>query len=147
MKIVLQRVTHASVSVAGRVTASIGAGYVLLVGVGSEDTEQTVVAMANDVVHLRVMADEDEKMNMSILDTNGEILVVSQFTLYADTSHGRRPYFGTAAEPEKAGQLLDRFVLALSDFGVPVKEGEFGAYMQVALVNDGPVTIVLEKKP
>jgi len=144
MKIVLQRVTRALVSVENSVVSEIGSGYVLLVGVGQEDTEDTVANMAETVANLRIMPDENGKMNRSILETHGEILVVSQFTLYADTNRGRRPFFGNAAEPEKAKQLLRSFVSALSGFGIVVKEGEFGAQMQVELVNDGPVTIVLE---
>jgi len=144
MKIVLQRVTRALVSVENSVVSEIGSGYVLLVGVGQEDTEDTVANMAETVANLRIMPDENGKMNRSILETHGEILVVSQFTLYADTNRGRRPFFGNAAEPEKAKQLLRSFVSALSGFGIVVKEGEFGAHMQVELVNDGPVTIVLE---
>lgn len=144
MKIVLQRVTRALVSIENNVVSEIGAGYVLLVGVGQEDTEATLAEMVETVANLRIMPDENGKMNRSILETHGEILVVSQFTLYADTSRGRRPFFGNAAEPEKAKQLLRSFVSALSGFGIVVKEGEFGAHMQVELVNDGPVTIVLE---
>lgn len=116
----------------------------MLVGIGQEDTEEIVTGMAETVAHLRIMPDEAGKMNRSIVDTKGEVLAVSQFTLYADMSRGRRPYFGNAAELEKAKQLLNSFVSALSDFGIVVKEGEFGAHMQVELVNDGPVTIVLE---
>lgn len=144
MRVVLQRVNQASVSVQSSVISRIGEGYVLLVGIGQEDTEETVVDMAETVAHLRITPDEDGKMNRSIVDTKGEVLVVSQFTLYADMSRGRRPYFGNAAEPEKAKQLLNSFVTALSGFGIIVKEGEFGAHMQVELINDGPVTIVLE---
>lgn len=144
MKIVLQRVTRALVSIENNVVSEIGAGYVLLVGVGQEDTEATLAEMVETVANLRIMPDENGKMNRSILETHGEILVVSQFTLYADTNRGRRPFFGNAAEPEKAKQLLRSFVSALSGFGIVVKEGEFGAHMQVELVNDGPVTIVLE---
>lgn len=141
---VLQRVTRALVSVENSVVSEIGAGYVLLVGIGQEDTEGTLAEMAETVANLRIMSDENDKMNWSILETHGEILVVSQFTLYADTSRGRRPFFGNAAEPEKAKQLLRSFVSAISGFGIVAKEGEFGAHMQVELVNDGPVTIVLE---
>lgn len=141
---VLQRVNQASVSVEGSVISRIREGYVLLVGIGQEDTEEIVTGMAETVAHLRIMPDEAGKMNRSIVDTKGEVLAVSQFTLYADMSRGRRPYFGNAAELEKAKQLLNSFVSALSDFGIVVKEGEFGAHMQVELVNDGPVTIVLE---
>lgn len=144
MKVVLQRVTRALVSVENSVVSEIGAGYVLLVGIGQEDTEGTLAEMAETVANLRIMSDENDKMNWSILETHGEILVVSQFTLYADTSRGRRPFFGNAAEPEKAKQLLRSFVSAISGFGIVAKEGEFGAHMQVELVNDGPVTIVLE---
>lgn len=150
MRIVLQRVTRGSVLVEGRMVSEIGPGYVLLVGIGQEDTEVTVAKMAEKVANLRVMQGEDGqpaqagKMNQSVLEAHGEILVVSQFTLYADTSHGRRPYFGNAADPEKAKELIRVFVQDLSKYGVVVKEGEFGAHMKVELVNDGPVTIVLE---
>lgn len=144
MRIVLQRVSEASVSVKKRMVSKIGSGYVLLVAVGTDDTEETVKSMVESIAHLRVMEDERGKMNRSIMDVGGEALVVSQFTLYADLSHGRRPYFGNAANPEKAKELIRVFVQGLSKYGVAVKEGEFGAYMQVELVNDGPVTIVLE---
>lgn len=144
MRVILQRVTHASVSVENALVSEIGFGYLLLVGIGQGDTEETVKDMAETIARLRVISDDEGKMNRSVLDVKGEILVISQFTLYADMSRGRRPYFGNAAEPEKARGLLNSFVSALSDFGLIVKEGEFGAYMQVELVNDGPVTIVLE---
>jgi len=135
---------HASVLVENTLVSEIGFGYLLLVGIGQEDTEEAVQSMAETIAHLRVMSDDDGKMNRSIIDVKGEILAISQFTLYADMSRGRRPYFGNAAEPEKAKELLRSFVSELSSFGLVVKEGEFGAYMQVELVNDGPVTIVLE---
>lgn len=144
MRIVTQRVTEASVTVGDTVVGAIGPGLLALVGVGPTDTEGTAIMLADKLAKLRVFADDAGKMNRSALDLGAEILVVSQFTLYADTSHGRRPSFVGAAPPALAAQLVDRLAVALRALGLPVAQGQFGAHMRVALVNDGPVTILLE---
>lgn len=144
MRAVLQRVTHASVSIEGAVVGEIGHGYLLLLGVADADTVDQCDALAEKVVNLRVFEDEDGKMNRSLQDTGGELLVVSQFTLYADCKKGRRPSFIKAARPEVAIPLYERFIARISAQGIGVATGRFGADMQVALVNDGPVTILLD---
>jgi len=144
MRIVLQRVTRASVTVDGRVTGEIGAGLVALVGVGREDTSATAISMAEKIVNLRIFNDEQGKMNRSLLDTNGAILAVSQFTLYGDARGGRRPSFVLAAPPEMGKALYEEFVAALRSLGIRVETGVFQAHMSVELVNDGPVTILLD---
>jgi D-aminoacyl-tRNA deacylase len=145
MRALLQRVSHASVSVEDKVIASIGPGLLILLGIGHDDGEVQAQFLANKTADLRIFEDNQGKTNLSILDTGGEALVVSQFTLYADTSKGRRPSFTHAALPETACPLVDRFVELLAARGVPTKNGEFGAHMQVKIHNDGPVTIWLEK--
>jgi D-aminoacyl-tRNA deacylase len=145
MRALLQRVTHASVSVDGKVIASIGPGLLILLGVGHDDGEEQVQFLANKTADLRIFEDAEGKTNLSILDTGGEALVVSQFTLYADTNKGRRPSFIRAALPEKASPLVNRFALLLAERGIPTMSGEFGAHMLVKIHNDGPVTIWLEK--
>lgn len=145
MRIVLQRVTRASVSVGGTTTGEIGKGLLLLVGITHDDTPEEAVWMSDKVVGLRVFPDQEGKMNLSVRDAGGEILVVSQFTLYGDTARGRRPSFVNAAKPEIAIALYDRFVSALEDQAVRVTTGVFGADMQVELLNDGPVTLVLDR--
>jgi D-tyrosyl-tRNA(Tyr) deacylase len=145
VRALLQRVARASVRVEGRDVASIGQGLLILVGVGHEDTEATAMGQAKRVTELRIFADTDGRTNRSILDVGGAALVVSQFTLYADTSHGRRPGFTDAAAPDVAERLYLRFVAALREAGVAdVQTGEFGSEMQVELVNDGPFTIWLD---
>ncbi|RNF40967.1 D-aminoacyl-tRNA deacylase [Planococcus salinus] len=146
MKVVLQRSKKASVTVDGEVTGSIDSGYVLLVGVTHEDTEKDAAYLAGKIAQLRLFEDEEGKMNRSILENGGEILSISQFTLYGDTKKGRRPSFVAAARPEIAEPLWHRFNEALRGHGLPVEEGVFGAMMDVSLVNDGPVTIVVESK-
>lgn len=147
MKVVLQRVLSSHVTIEGKIVSEIKKGYTLLLGVEENDTETDVDVLVQKIVNLRIANDESKKMNKSILDINGEILVVSQFTLVADTSSGRRPSFLHAAKPEKAKALYEYFVLALKKFPLKkVANGEFGAYMEVSLVNDGPVTILLESK-
>lgn len=144
MKLVIQRVANASASVDGKLISSIGEGYLILLGIGKEDDENSVKKMAEKIVKLRIMSDSEKKMNKSIIDVDGEILVVSQFTLLADTSGGNRPSFIKAALPDQAKKLYELFVEELTKLGVKkVETGEFGAYMEVSLVNDGPVTIVL----
>lgn len=145
MRVVLQRVTHSSVSIDGTIVGEIGVGYTLLFGVHVDDTEKDAKDMAKKIVNLRVMNDEAHKMNKSILGADGEILVISQFSLYADTSGGRRPSFIKAAKPEISKPLYERFIQELKNLGVKkVATGKFGAYMDVEIHNDGPVTIILE---
>jgi len=145
MKAVYQRVSHASVTVDGERIAAIGPGVLLLVGVCPEDTEAQAALLAQKVAGLRVFYDADDKMNLSVLDVGGSVLAVSQFTLCANTSRGRRPDFFGAAKPDVAKPLFDRCVEELRKAGVTdVQTGEFGADMQVELLNDGPVTILLD---
>lgn len=145
MKAVFQRVTEASVTVEGTQIANIGNGVLLLVGVCDGDTAQEAQVMAKKVAELRVFCDGNDKMNLSVLDVGGSVLAVSQFTLCASTARGRRPDFFGAARPEVAKPLFDDFVGYLRDMGITdVQTGEFGADMQVRLLNDGPVTILLD---
>lgn len=144
MKAILQRVNYASVSIEGTLISKIGPGLLILVGIGPEDTEEVAQAMAKKIAAMRIFHDEDGKMNRSVVDIGGEALAVSQFTLYADTRKGNRPSFIRSAPPEMAAPLVDRFAELLAAQGVPTKQGIFGADMQVALENDGPVTISLE---
>ncbi|MBI4991445.1 D-tyrosyl-tRNA(Tyr) deacylase [Candidatus Gottesmanbacteria bacterium] len=147
MKALLQRVLTGKVSISGKVIGEIGKGYVILLGVKTGDSEKEADLMASKIVNLRIMSDENDKMNKSILDVAGEILVVSQFTLYADTTGGRRPSFIKAAKPDVADHLYQYFVDKLKKLGVKnVQTGEFGAYMSVEIVNDGPVTIMLDSE-
>lgn len=145
MRVVLQRVSRARVTVEAEVTGEIGAGLLLLVGFRDGDDEATLRWMADKVTGLRIFADEEGKMNRSVEDAGGSFLVVSQFTLYGDASRGRRPSFVGAAPPEVAIPLYERFVELLRASGLPVATGRFGAMMQVELVNDGPVTLILER--
>lgn len=144
MRAVVQRVKRGSVQVDGKSIAEIGRGYVILLGVGPADTDATAAGLAKKISLLRVFEDEQGKMNLSIQDVGGQALVVSQFTLYADTSRGNRPSFVDAAAPEIASPLVQRFVAHLASFGIPVQQGEFGAHMLVDIENDGPVTIWFE---
>jgi D-tyrosyl-tRNA(Tyr) deacylase len=144
MKLVIQRVKQALVTVADRKTSSIGQGIVVLLGIHKDDTKEEVVTSARKIAHLRIMADAEGKMNRSVKDVNDSVLVVSQFTLLADTTKGNRPSFIDAADPQKAKQLYELFIKELKKEGIKnVKSGKFGAYMQVKLINDGPVTIVI----
>ena len=147
MRVVLQRVSRAEVRVAGKVTGAIGTGFVVLAGFAPTDTEEALAWMAEKIVGLRVFADADGKMNRSVADAGGGLLVVSQFTLYGDARKGRRPSFTDAAPPDLAIPLYERFVALLRERagGLPVETGEFGAMMEVELVNDGPVTFVIER--
>jgi D-tyrosyl-tRNA(Tyr) deacylase len=147
MRAVCQRVSQASVTVDGEVVGKIGLGWLVLLGVGPNDDEATAARMADKIVGLRVFEDEAGKMNRSVVDVGGALLVVSQFTLYADTSRGRRPGFTGAAPPALAEPLVERFAEIVRESGLTVATGRFGASMQVALVNDGPVTIVLTDEP
>lgn len=144
MRAVLQRVTKGKVTVEDRVTGEIGCGLVILLGVGADDTETEVELMANKIANLRIFADSEGKFNLSALDAKAEMLVVSQFTLYADCRKGRRPSFTDAARPELAAPLCDRFVEKLRAMGFKVETGEFQADMLVEIHNAGPVTIWLD---
>lgn len=144
MRAVLQRVRRGSVQVDGRTIAAIEHGYVILLGIGPGDTEEKAAALAKKIALLRVFMDDQGKMNLSIQDVGGQVLVVSQFTLYADTSRGNRPSFINAAPPEAASPLVDYFSQQLAGFGISVQQGEFGAHMLVEIENDGPVTIWFE---
>jgi D-tyrosyl-tRNA(Tyr) deacylase len=145
MRVVLQRVSRARVTVDGRVTGEIGRGLLLLVGLTASDTEAELAWMADKVVGLRIFPDDEGKMNRSLEEADGALLVVSQFTLYGDVRKGKRPSFVDAARPEVAIPLYERFVALLRATGRPVETGEFGAMMDVELVNDGPVTLILER--
>ena len=144
MRAILQRVTSGSVTVENEVVAQIGLGYVILLGIGPDDTPQIARELAEKTANLRVFEDEAGKMNRSLLDVSGEAIVVSQFTLYADTSRGRRPSFINAAKPELAEPLVDVFTDRLREMGIAAQQGVFGAHMVVDIRNDGPVTILLE---
>nr|WP_317413110.1 D-aminoacyl-tRNA deacylase [uncultured Solibaculum sp.] len=145
MRAVLQRVTHASVTVQKEIVGEIGQGFLILLGVTHEDTQEEAELLARKISGLRVFTDEQDKMNLSLLDIDGEALVVSQFTLYADCKKGRRPSFINAARPEEADRLYQKFVELLVQHGIrKVQTGRFGADMKVSLQNDGPVTIVLD---
>ena len=145
MRVLLQRVSRAEVRVGGRVTGAIGRGFLLLVGLTHADTEAQLAWMADKVTGLRLFGDADGRMNLGLEDVGGALLVVSQFTLYGDAQKGRRPSFIDAARPELAVPLYERFVAMLRERGARVETGEFGAMMDVELVNDGPVTLWLEK--
>ena len=144
MKAVIQRVARASVSVEGESVASIGPGLLLLVGVADGDDEAEAKRIAGKCAELRIFSDDDGRFNLSLLDTGGEALVVSQFTLFADVRRGRRPSFDAAARPETAEPLVGEFAAELRRLGVATQTGRFGAKMRVELVNDGPVTIVID---
>jgi len=146
MRAVLQRVSRGRVSVDGAAVAEIGAGLVILLGVGQGDTAVEADALAEKTSVLRIFPDDEGKMNRSLIDAGGEALVVSQFTLYADTAQGRRPSFLGAADPARAEPLVRRFAERLQQAGVPTRLGVFGAHMRVEIENDGPVTITLERE-
>ena len=145
MRALIQRVSRASVTVDNKVISQIGNGFVVLLGIGHGDGEEQAAFLAEKIANLRIFEDEQGKTNLSILDVKGEAVVVSQFTLYADTRKGRRPSFTDAALPDVAEPLVDRFVELLRGHGVPSQTGEFGAHMLVEIHNNGPVTIWLEK--
>jgi D-aminoacyl-tRNA deacylase len=145
VRALIQRVSEASVTVAGERIAAVGGGLLVLVAAGAGDGPEAPPQLAAKVAGLRVFADAEGRMNRSIADVGGEALVVSQFTLYADVRRGNRPGFTGAAPPDVGERLVDAFVSALRELGVPVQTGRFGAHMQVALVNDGPVTIWLDR--
>lgn len=145
MRVVLQRVSRAAVTIEGRTAGSIGRGFCLLVGFTHSDTPAVCDWMADKIAGLRLFPDAEGKMNVGLAEAQGAVLVVSQFTLYGDASKGRRPSFIDAARPETAIPLYEHFITALRDRGLGVETGEFGAMMDVALVNDGPVTLILER--
>jgi D-tyrosyl-tRNA(Tyr) deacylase len=145
MRAVLQRVSQGRVRVDGLTRAEIGAGLVILLGIGPQDGEEQIQYLVEKIANLRIFEDEQGKMNRSLLDCGGEAIVVSQFTLFADTRKGRRPSFTDAAPPEIASPLVERFAELLRAQGVPTQTGEFGAHMLVEIANDGPVTIWLER--
>lgn len=145
MKVVIQRVERAKVTVEGEVVGQIGRGLLLLVGIGKGDDEGVLRWAADKIINLRIFEDELGKMNRSLREVGGELLVVSQFTLYGDLRRGRRPSFDGAAPPEEAEPLFNRFVELLRESGLRVETGRFGAYMGVELINDGPVTLILER--
>jgi len=146
MRVIVQRVTHGRVSVAAETVAEIDKGVVILLGIGPDDGEEQARYLAGKIANLRIFADADGKTNLSLLDVNGAAIVVSQFTLYADTSKGRRPSFTKAAPPEIAEPLVERFTELLGAQGVPTQTGKFGADMLVEINNDGPVTIWMERE-
>lgn len=146
MRVVIQRVSKASVTVADDTVAEIGLGVLVLTGIGPEDGEQQTAYLADKIANLRIFRDEQGKTNLSLLDVGGQAIVVSQFTLYADTRKGRRPSFVNAAPPEIAEPLVERFAAMLSQHGVPTQTGVFGAEMLVEIHNDGPVTIIMERE-
>jgi D-aminoacyl-tRNA deacylase len=145
MRLLIQRVSAASVTVKQQTISSIGRGLLILLGIGHGDGDGQAIFLAEKAANLRIFEDPEGKPNLSVLDVKGEAIVVSQFTLYADTRKGRRPSFIDAAPPEAAAGLVDRFTELLRGQGVPTQTGQFGAHMQVEIHNDGPVTIWLEK--
>ncbi len=144
MRAVVQRVGEASVTVAGEVTGAVGQGFLVFLGVTGADTADHARVLAGKTARLRVFRDENDKMNLSLADVGGKALVVSQFTLYADTSRGNRPSFAGAAGAEQANALYERYCRELEQLGIGVEKGVFGAHMEVRLLNDGPVTILLD---
>ena len=144
MRAVLTRVRSASVTIDGEVTGRIGQGFLILLGVGPEDTEEHCRYLAEKALGLRVFEDENEKMNLSLSDVGGQVLVVSQFTLYGNCRKGRRPSFAGAANPELGNRLYEQFLAECEKLGFPPQHGRFGADMQVESINDGPVTLILD---
>ena len=146
MKVVIQRVKNAKVDVKGKTVGKIEKGFLVLLGVTHDDTEEQADYLVKKLCQLRVFTDENDKMNLALKDINGELLIVSQFTLYADCTSGNRPSFINAAKPEMANELYEYFCLECEKNGIKVEKGIFGANMQVSLTNDGPVTILIEKE-
>ncbi len=146
MRAVVQRVKEAKIEVDGNVVGSIGKGLLVYLGVGKDDSEKDVEFIADKLVNLRIFADEKDKMNLSVLDVGGRILLVSQFTLYGDCRKGRRPGFDLAGEPETAERLYEKTIDAIRQKGIPVETGVFAAHMDVTSINDGPVTFLLDSK-
>jgi len=146
MKAVIQRVKQSSVSVNHHIIGEIGKGLLVLLGVAKEDSDKDADFLADKIVNLRIFEDENNKMNRSLIDTGGEMLVVSQFTLFGDCRKGRRPSFTEAAEPDKANALYEYFIRQVKQKGIRVQTGQFRAMMDVALINDGPVTLIVESR-
>ena len=146
MRAVLTRVKYASVTIDGETVGKIGPGFLILLGVGPDDTEECARVLAEKALGLRIFEDENGKLNLSVLDVKGNVMVVSNFTLYADTRKGRRPSFDKSARPEISKPLYDFTVKKFSDIFENLVTGEFGAYMQISLENDGPVTLIVEKE-
>ena len=146
MRVVVQRVTQGRVTVDGEVKAEIQKGLMILLGIGPNDSEEQAQYLTHKIANQRIFSDEEGKMNLSVKDVGGEAIVVSQFTLYANTNKGHRPSYGKAAKPEIASPLVDRFVELLKAQGVPTQDGVFGAHMVLDIQNDGPVTIVMERE-
>ena len=146
MRAVVQRVTNADVKIDGRVNGKIDDGLLVLLGGRRGDKKKKMKYNADKIIKLRIFSDENDKMNLSLEDVGGSMLVISQFTLYGDCSHGRRPYFGNAMEPVSANEMYEKFVAYIRERGIHTETGEFGADMKVSLTNDGPVTIILESK-
>lgn len=144
MRIVIQRVKQADVKIEQKIVGKIGKGYLILLGIGKEDTDEILQKYVDKIVKMRIFADDEGKTNLSLKDVNGQVLVVSQFTLYADCRKGNRPNFLLAKEPEEANRMYEKFVELMREQIDVVQTGEFGADMEVSLVNDGPFTIVLE---
>jgi len=146
MKMILQRISEAKVDVQGARVGASGPGWLVLFGVGSDDHESHLLPMLEKLIHLRAFSDSSGKMNLSLLDIQGSLLIVSQFTLYADLSSGRRPSFTKAAPPDIARNLYEKFVALARARGIPTETGEFGQHMEVSLINSGPVTFLLDSK-
>ncbi|WP_027089391.1 D-aminoacyl-tRNA deacylase [Thomasclavelia saccharogumia] len=146
MRLVIQKVSQSSVKIDGKIVGKIGKGYMVLVGITNGDDKMLVEKMVDKLVNLRIFEDENDKLNLSLLDVNGSILSISQFTLYANCKKGRRPSFIDAAKPNVSSPLYDYFNEVLEKKGVNVERGVFGAMMEVSLINDGPVTIILDSK-
>ncbi len=144
MRLVIQRVKEASVTVDGNITGSVKQGFVVLLGVGKEDTDATAALYADKLCKLRIFADNEDKTNLSLTDVGGEILLISQFTLYADCHKGNRPNFIQAGAPDEANRLYELFAQLCRNKGITVQTGVFGAHMEVSLINDGPFTVILE---
>ena len=145
MKIVVQRVKKADVKVDGEIVGKIDKGFMVLVGVTHTDTKENADYLAKKLCKLRVFEDENEKMNLSLKDVGGKLLLISQFTLYANTADGNRPSFIEAARPERANEIYEHFCEKCKEQGIEIQKGIFGAHMEVSLINDGPVTIIIEK--
>lgn len=146
MRAVIQRVNKGSVTVDGEIVGSIGRGFTVLLGVSEKDTAEDVLYMTDKIANLRIFEDENEKMNLSLLDVKGELLVVSQFTLYGDCRKGRRPNFMSAARPEKAEELYKELVKKCREMGIKTETGIFQEYMKVSIENDGPVTVIIDSE-
>ena len=146
MRVVIQRVSEASVTINDAIEGKINTGFMILLGIGHEDTNEDIEWLTQKITNLRVFSDEEGKMNLSILDIKGEILLISQFTLFASTKKGNRPSFIQSAKPEIAIPLYEKFIESIKDFGIKVSTGIFGADMKVSLTNDGPVTIIIDSK-